>query len=142
VTGIGSVADIKKIGGLAGYNNGDITDSYATGAVSGNSLVGGLVGDNNGDITDSYATGAVSGNSLVGGLVGQNTKTVTNSYYNKETTGRSDEGKGQPETTAEMKLQATFSGWDFADTWEIDTGTYPYLKWQEEHKDFAPPVFA
>jgi hypothetical protein len=142
VTGIGSVADIEKIGGLAGFNFGDIKDSYATGAVSGNSLVGGLVGDNNGGtIENSYATGAVSGNSIVGGLVGQ-AGTVTDSFWDTQASGQSDSAGGTGKTTAQMKQQDTFDDWDFADAWEIDTGTYPYLKWQQDYKDFAPPVFA
>jgi hypothetical protein len=59
---------------LVGYNDGDdydalITDSYATGDVSGFRQVGGLVGFNwAGDvdaiISNSYATGAVSGELL------------------------------------------------------------------------------
>ena len=44
-----------------GQNYGSITQTYATGAVSGELSVGGLVGDNNGMITQSYAIGAVSG---------------------------------------------------------------------------------
>ena len=65
------------VGGLVGFNDGTIVQSYATGNVSGNSEVGGLVGYNWSDmsgpfasITGSYATGDVSGNFNVGGLVG------------------------------------------------------------------------
>jgi filamentous hemagglutinin family protein len=72
-------------GGLVGYNQGSISNSYATGIVSGtNNLVGGLVGYNNngGMISNSYATGTVSGGGGVGGLVGYNstTGTISNSY--------------------------------------------------------------
>ena len=75
--------DIKGdyyVGGLVGLSRGDITNSYATGAVEGNVRVGGLVGANYGTITNSYATGAVEGKSDVGGLVGANYGTITNSY--------------------------------------------------------------
>ena len=61
-----------SVGGLVGWNTGDITDSYATGKVTGKDYVGGLVGWNTGDITDSYATGKVTGDYRVGGLVGYN----------------------------------------------------------------------
>ena len=73
-------------GGLVGINTnlGTITNSYATGNVSGNDEVGGLVGINTnlGTITNSYATGNVSGNDEIGGLVGINedSGTITNSY--------------------------------------------------------------
>ena len=75
-------------GGLVGYNNdGTITNSYATGDVSGSSsdysYAGGLVGCNYyGTITNCYATGDVSSSSsYAGGLVGSNNDgTITNSY--------------------------------------------------------------
>ena len=65
------------IGGLVGYNLGDIIASYATGAANGGAgddIVGGLVGENFGNILASYATGNVDGGDgdydNVGGLVG------------------------------------------------------------------------
>jgi len=66
--------------GLVGINRGTISNSYATGNVSGcGNWVGGLVGSNAGSISNSYATGNVSGR-LAGGLVGVNTSTISNSY--------------------------------------------------------------
>jgi len=139
-------------GGLVGQNwNGTITNSYATGDVTGtgrggsNVYFGGLVGQNHGSlsaITNSYATGNVTGTGssnysvYVGGLVGLNTTAtsidaVTNSYYNSETSGQNDdEGKGTPKTTAELKQQATYENWDFTDIWTIDAAInngYPHL---------------
>ena len=74
------------IGGLVGYNQGAITNSYNTGTVgtnsSGNDYVGGLVGynDSSGAVTNSYSASSVtisygSGNDddvYAGGLVGYN----------------------------------------------------------------------
>ena len=72
----GSVSGGTDVGGLVGRNGsgGTITASHAAGSVSGNFNVGGLVGDNSsgGDITASYSTGSVSGGTHVGGLVGNN----------------------------------------------------------------------
>ena len=84
------------VGGLVGYNEGNIINSYATGSVGEKSYswghsdsVGGLVGYNDeGTITNSYATGSVGERSYswghsdgVGGLVGYNDEgTITNSY--------------------------------------------------------------
>ncbi len=74
-----------------GYNSGTITDSYATGAVTGKGTdpTGGLVGENSGDITDSYATGTVTGRKRTGGLVGSNwvSGTITNSHATGAVTG-------------------------------------------------------
>jgi filamentous hemagglutinin family protein len=82
-------------GGLVGFNYGGstITNSYATGMVTGAETVGGLVGENglnaeNGVITNSYATGRVIGAGSrgaygygnVGGLVGLNYGAITTSY--------------------------------------------------------------
>jgi len=74
------VSGYDEVGGLAGWNNGNIKNSYATGNVSGDWDVGGLVGNNYNTIKNSYATGNVSGNTNVGGLAGLNTGRVENSY--------------------------------------------------------------
>jgi len=64
-------------GGFVGINNGNIVQSFATGAVSisGNgSSGGGFVGTNNDTITEAYATGTVSGgtSTVIGGFAGTN----------------------------------------------------------------------
>ena len=69
------------VGGLAGRNYSTITNSYASGTVSGKGSVGGLAG-NTRTISNSYASGTVSGEDSVGGLAGVNEKegTISNSY--------------------------------------------------------------
>jgi len=82
--------DNTGAGGLVGYNEGYIGNSFATGSVSGvGPDVGGLVGSNiNASIANSYATGNVSGSSNVGGLVGKNENTsITNAIANCYATG-------------------------------------------------------
>ena len=79
----GGVSGNQYVGALAGSNAGRISNSYATGSVSGaGAQIGGLVGLNNqGMISNSHANGNVSGGSSVGGLVGYNSfSTITNSY--------------------------------------------------------------
>lgn len=79
----GSVEGKYKVGGLAGYNVGTITNSYAArnlGKVIGENQVGGLVGENWGTITDTWATASVSGASYVGGLVGYSVGSISRSY--------------------------------------------------------------
>ncbi|NLX23236.1 MAG: hypothetical protein GXY55_16415, partial [Phycisphaerae bacterium] len=107
-----------SVGGLVADNYGTVSDCYATGAVSGTGYrVGGLVGSNaSGTVSDCYATGAVTGTGdYVGGLVGYNGYygTVSNSYWDMQTSGQSTSDGGAGKTTAEMKQQATFVGWDF-----------------------------
>jgi hypothetical protein len=77
ITGSGSC-----VGGLAGENQGTVSQCYSTGAVSGSTNVGGLVGAAGGEsaVTHCYSVGSVSGGSYVGGLVGQNGGTVTCCY--------------------------------------------------------------
>jgi hypothetical protein len=121
-------------GGLVGSNSGTITNCYSTGSVSGSSYVGGLVGYDSGAIKNCYSTGSVSGSSIVGGLVGYdfNSETTKDSYWDNETSGQSSSAGGTGKTTAEMKQEATFVGWNFTNIWAIEEDvTYPYLQWQD-----------
>ena len=76
----------RTVGGLVAWNEGDVTDCYSIGTVSGSgwaSSVGGLVGYNrSGNIIRCYSGGAVSGEFDVGGLVGENEGDLTNCYSN------------------------------------------------------------
>ncbi len=83
VTGVGYV------GALAGAIQGDITNSYSTGSVTGDTAVGGLVGViEGGNITNSYSTSSVTGVGFVGGLVGViEGGNITNSYSTGSVTG-------------------------------------------------------
>ncbi len=72
----------RVAGGLVGWNNGRIENSYSIGIniSTQSSYAGGLVGGNGGDIINSYATGTISGHNSIGGLVGFNSGNITNSY--------------------------------------------------------------
>ena len=81
----GSVfSDSWGAGSLVGLNSGTVTNSYATGTVTGYHATGGLVGTNDGVIRNSYATGvAISYNiGEAGGLVGWNASpgSISNSH--------------------------------------------------------------
>ena len=74
VTGVSS-----EVGGLVGNNgeDGEVTDSHVVDTiVESERYAGGLVGMNYGAITDSHATGKVTGHNNVGGLVGTNSEEV------------------------------------------------------------------
>ncbi len=87
-----NVAGNEDVGGLVGYNGGNLTQCYATGNVNGSYNVGILVGfDIGGNITQCYATGNVTGSSSVGGLVGYNNKgAITQCYATGNVTGSSN----------------------------------------------------
>src|SRR5690554_5533945 len=85
--------------GLAG-NTATLTGiGLEGGVITGNNYVGGLVGWNNGDIASSYATGAVDGNNDVGGLVGWNNGDIASSYWDSYTTGMGATGVGSNDGT-------------------------------------------
>ena len=126
----GSVTGLIYTGGLVGmnYNAGTITDCDAAASVNGGSCFGGLVGyEYYSTLANSYAIGAVSNGG--GGLCGyQQGGPLNNSYWDTQTTGQTASSGGIGRTTAQMMQQATFSGWDFTNTWGIVEGvTYPYL---------------
>jgi urease accessory protein UreF len=81
----GTLADV---GGLAGYSNGSLISTYATGSVADNAAsatgIGGLVGHNLGPISWSYSTSQVSASGAssgaTGGLVGYNEQSISESY--------------------------------------------------------------
>jgi filamentous hemagglutinin family protein len=130
------------LGGLVGENDGAVSRSYATGAVTEiygvAQYVGGLVGYNAGGTVDqSYATGAVSGQRLTGGLIGSNNSgAVTNSYWDVVSTGQVGSDGGSPSPPAGLKGVLPF-GFDSV-FWVNGASTssgYPTLSWQ-----LTPPI--
>ena len=127
-------------GGLIGTNTstGTVSNSYAQGAVTADDKVGGLIGSNAGTVSYTYATGAVTANTNEGGLIGNDSSgTYSASYWDSTTSGQTtDAGSGaltgvESKTTTQLRAEATFSGWDFTDYWEIAEGvSYPTHKWQ------------
>jgi len=169
----GAVSGPDSIGGLVGFNAharyhgrlGSISTSYSTCDVNGGYYVGGLVGLNEGRISMSYSVGSVRGSVDVGGLVGSNCLLwlscpeidIADSYWDAESSNfpnmcgnpedpNCDNSHGK--TTAEMRQQSTFEGWDFVgetengpnDVWKIVKGqTYPPLAWQKYGGGTAQP---
>ena len=130
----------SMLGGLVGTNRARITNSYATGRVSGTQVIGSLVGFNTGGnalIEDSYATGRVSWSrfTAIGGLVGQNVGTINDSYWLREdATNRTgiNVSRSTLRTTMELQEPTTTTGiyadWSTAD-WDFGSSIqYPILK--------------
>jgi hypothetical protein len=128
-------------GGLIGTIRGtsSVTDCYAMGNVSGYT-VGGFAGYID-DVatTNCYSMGLVSGINETFGFASAYSATLfTSCYWDTQTSGTST---GVPSgitgvtglTTANMLLQASYTGWDFTTIWSINSVSnsgYPYFQWQ------------
>jgi hypothetical protein len=139
-----NVSGYYFVGGLVGWNQGPgtVSDSYATGSVSGDGGIlgfGGLVGANYSTVSNSYSVGDVNGVTYVGGLVGYSygTSHYTRSFWdNTVNSGLNGIGNGSDpnvigQSTANMHKRETFSnaGWDFVEVWGIGQNqTYPFLR--------------
>jgi hypothetical protein len=148
----GSVVGTQPVGGLVGYNAGSIDKSYAIASVALQEtnattlmagLAGGLAGRNEGGaITESYAASTASETNHAGGLVGyQETGSVTESYYDMDRWPENTYDIGVGLSSAAMKLQSTFVGWDFTSTWTINAainGGYPAFRWQKAKAGDVP----
>jgi hypothetical protein len=136
-----STASNAFVGGLVGFNEGPLSDTYAVGAVSGDGAVGGLVGDNDDTIATSYATGAVTGSGFLGGLVGYDFSVsgdLTHTYWDTTTSGITDLSQGagniandsgiKGKTTSQLKagLPNGFSSSVWGESPSI-SGGLPYL---------------
>lgn len=164
-TGVTQVPITGGVGGLVGqagddYRSGGgiIRDSYATGLVrdlgdrSPYYVIyhdGGLVGMtlSNTTIINSYSSSEISGSGegSQGGLIGYiyNPNSITNSYWDTEASGRATSAGGVGKTTAQMKQQATFTGWDFTNTWRMTEGvSAPVLRIADEAAAQAAAVRA
>jgi hypothetical protein len=141
----GNVKGARYASGFVGLGwYGNVDNCYAFGSAEATvttddyGAVGGFLGEGDLQIANCYSVGLVTGvGDNVGGFIGWENfiaggGTATNCFYNSETSGQSDTGKGEPKTTAEMLLEATYSGWDFAAVWKLSSITkgYPALQWQ------------
>jgi len=124
---------IKVCGALVGRNDGDITNCYADGHLGGWQTAGGLVGGNDGTVRNCFAAAVVVASLSNGGLAGTTPDgNVMDSYFLSEADGGGpDNGLGVVLSDAQMKQQASFTGWDFESVWTICAGTdYPRLRWE------------
>ena len=134
---VSSGEDAGSVGGLCGGNGGSVVNCYARGYVSGGwSSLGGLCGRNGycGSITNCYSAVATNRG---GGLCGRDSGFICNSYFLAPNDGGgSDNGIGLPLTDLQMRMQACFANWDFAneavngtcEIWQMRTeGGYPEL---------------
>jgi len=136
VTKCYSTASVDGLGGLIGSNYGVVTNCYSTGSVFSSwfAVHAGFIGYNhwNGVVTNCYSTGSVDGDWMRGyggGFIGGNDENCNQCFWDIETSGWDTSAGGVGKTTAEMKQQSTFTGWDFEIIWDIVEGqTYPFLR--------------
>ncbi len=161
VTSSGGSSDVRdhiNAGGTGGFvglsgqttRSNTITNSYALGTVTYNGSetdpnVGGFIGAIlDATIENNYAAGKViASGSDANGFIGRQIEpevTLTNNYWNTESSGKSTGGTGTGLTIAQMKLETSFSNWDFVNTWSINEGTsLPYL--QSTGSNHVPTIF-
>ncbi|HOV34108.1 MAG TPA: PASTA domain-containing protein, partial [Candidatus Hydrogenedens sp.] len=134
--GVAQVRGTNYVGGLIGLNTSSFFmynsyNNYFWGIVYGDDRVGGFVSYNDSYIENSYAVAEVIAvdKALVGGFCAKNEGgTISSCYWDKEYSGLEISDGGEGKTTAEMKSEATFPGWDFSFVWMINEGiTYPFL---------------
>jgi len=142
-----NVTGYQYVGGLIGYSVGNtyggyykrgiINNSYARGTVTAtHQFGGGFIGqlyDTN--ITNSYSTGLLAGG---GGSYGfgpiSGGGTSQNNFWDNQTSGTTyNLGSGVTgKYTAAMKIQSTFTNWNFTTTWKMIPSVndgYPYLRY-------------
>lgn len=122
----------------------NISNSFATGNLSGNENIGGLIGEIGTDLhlSNTYSTGKIIGNgNNLGGLIGlyyaTNKNNIISSYWDTQTSGVTSptcgpntipDQCGIAKTTTDMYKQSTYDGWNFVSTWNINEGqSYPWL---------------
>lgn len=145
-----SVVGKGTVGGFVGenVNTGSILNCYSRGTVTatgaGHVYLGGFVGSNSlqAEISNCYSTGFVSAPNTtftdLGGFVGDNNTSapqsyrgiITDCYWDSNTSGLSSSDGGQGESTSNMKIQSTFTNWNFNNIWVLNesfNNGYPYL---------------
>lgn len=158
----GNVTGEAVVGGFIGNTSLEIKNCYSTGDVTilysydsvlrDHAAKGGFVGWAAPEkISNSYSTGKLTGYDgniiITKGFVGWNDKgtsmdlgTFENCFWDTDTSeASSSEGYTgiTGKTTAEMKQEATFTGWDFTDIWAnspvITYDGRPVLRWSDNY---------
>ena len=113
VAGYGGLAltvGANYVGGLAGFNAGDIVESASTATVCGYDIAGGLAGYNEGTIQQCFSEGeTIAGHDKVGGLVGWNSRGIISNCYSKKSIFAHDEVGGLVGHTYDGMIEKCYS---------------------------------
>lgn len=133
-TNTGGVVGKIRGEGLLGLGTGAVVENVMSKvAVTGTTNVGGIAGFSGAEdlgstiasnITTSWSAGAVVGTAATGGVVGALGigGGASNVYWDTQTSGQTSSAGSAASagrTTAQMRQQATYGGFDFAGTWAI-----------------------
>lgn len=140
----GNIGGFDMVGGLVGWywgisgTVGSVTNSYSSATITANygcGLIGGLDSGLYAErlVDTSYFTGLLASTYPSASLIfdGGRINLGPDLYYNSDTVHDAYmvEDWGTPLTTAEMQQQASYTGFDFANTWVIYEGhTAPLLR--------------
>ncbi len=124
-----------KSGAIANcFSRGDLMATYATAPLG----MGGFLGRSSANepqtIQNSYSSVSLLSYASRGGFIGygdpgNNPNVTQNCYWDTTTTSASNWGNATGKTAAELKLQSTFSNWDFVTIWEMPAaGGFPKLR--------------
>ena len=142
----GTIRECSSSGSVTGSNNfnggivGYIYEAYAYDCYSSAAIHGGQPGGFCGYINNTsgikviqncYTTGAITGWQIEGFADAATGGTgFSYNFWDTETSGQSSSVVGTGKNTSEMKMQATYTNWDFVNIWGIDANInngYPYL---------------
>ena len=135
--------DATFLGGLIGqHNNSSIDNSYVNASLTAGATTtfwgGGIGRILDSTVTNSYASttislgsGETNGGGLLGAFDGSDSSSIfSSSYWDQTKSGVGSSAAGTAYTTAQMKIQNNFTGWDFDNIWAVDSGTndgYPFI---------------
>jgi len=133
----------KYVGGLVGFQQGFINNSYTNVRLQGDSIVGGIAGWHDGFysgyINNSYSISTINSSSESGGLVGRNQRSANgyyypqkNSYWNTNISNPNSKiGTEITQNKIKGDLAKTNMNFNFTDTWVTVEDNYPKLHWQK-----------
>jgi uncharacterized repeat protein (TIGR01451 family) len=139
----GTVSGYEFCGGFVGWqqpesaNRAFIIDCYALGKVNGLNQTGGFAGFIYDTVNNSYSSGKVACSGTdVGAFIGNDAgNNCANNYVDNETStisipiGSGGSTGVTMKNTTDLKSQATYTGWDFTNTWcMVDGQTRPFLR--------------
>jgi len=120
------------------YSLGNVTRSSGT-----NTDFGGFIGSSGGSYTTinyCYSAGSVNfGTSygFIGSHTNESANVYTYNFFDAQTSGQNSGIAATGKTTAQMKTQTTFTGWDFTTIWQLVGTNYPDLR---DNSNSALPV--
>ncbi len=139
----------ENVGGLVGSSTSIISNSYASGSVTGAEAIGGLLGRNEyqelttgddfwGVIENSYSKGVVTGDSNAGGLLGikEDGSEVIASYWDIGLSGKNNSPSGEGRTTEQMQA-GTPNAWLDENGNEDLQGDIIYVDWEKSIWEFG-----